>query len=102
MPNDVEQVLANWITEATSDVGHLPPDTTPARWVAARFLNWWRQDFESRLDESFGDVESALQRIELELQRQGGWDQFGEVLDECAHLKGALGDLRQALLPSKG
>ncbi len=101
MPNEIEQVLINWIDEAPSPVGQLPADSTPAKWIASRFLSWWRQYFEGRIDESFGDAERALGGIQLELHRHGGWDKFGEALHECIHLKDALEDLRCTLLLSK-
>jgi hypothetical protein len=101
MNNDVEQVLANWIELALSPSGKLPHDMLPSRWVAEKFLRWWRDDFEGHLDERLSDAETALARIREQLQQQGGWDKFGEALHECAHLSEALEILRGTILPKK-
>ena len=96
MSDEIEKVLANWIEEALSPVGQLPPGTSPAQWIAGRFLNWWQNAHEGNIRDTFDYAESALERIVIELNRQGGWDQFGEALHECTHLKGALDGLRLA------
>ena len=99
MTAEVERVLANWIEQAMPPPGQLPPDVPPARWVSEKFLRWWRQDFESHLDEWLGDAEISLARVRAELDRLGGWDKFGEALHECAHLGDALHSLRSARTP---
>jgi hypothetical protein len=101
MDDEVEKVLANWIAQALSPDGQLPKEKLPAQWIAERFLCWWRNDFEGKLDESLGDAEAALFRIREELQLHDGWDKFGEALHECAHLSEALESLRGLLLPKK-
>lgn len=101
MPStEIELVLANWIEEAQSSSGILPPGTKPSKWVAERFLHWWRKSHDQVIDDSLGDAEAALRGIETELHRQGGWEKFGEALHECAHLKDALSSLRATLPPS--
>jgi hypothetical protein len=100
MTDEVERVLANWIEIALTPPGSLPPDVAPARWVAEKFLRWWRNDFEESLDQSIGQAEIALARVRSELDRLGGWDKFGEALHECIHLGDALAELRAALLPT--
>jgi hypothetical protein len=101
MVEDVERILANWIEMALSPTGQLPPDVPPSRWIAEKFIRWWRSDFESHLDEDLGDAERALGTIRDELMRLGGWENFGEALHECIHLGDALGALRSALLPTE-
>jgi hypothetical protein len=98
---EIERVLSNWIEQALSPVGTLPPDVTPAQWILEKFLRWWRQDFEDHIDEWIGDAETSLQIITSELNRLGGWEKFGEALHECIHLQDALGSIRHAVLPQK-
>jgi hypothetical protein len=99
MDKEVERVLANWIDQALSPQGQLPPGVSPAQWVAAQFLHWWRSDFEDHLDEWLGDADSALATIKKELERAGGWEQLGEAMHECSHLQDALASIRAAVLP---
>jgi hypothetical protein len=101
MQEEAELVLSNWIEQALSSAGQLGADTPPAKWIAARFMAWWRSDFESHLDEWLGDAEMAMARIRAELNRLGGWDKCGEALHECAHLADALASLRNALVQSQ-
>ncbi len=77
--NEVEQVLANWIEQELSPIGSLPPETSPAQWVAVNFLRWWRQGFQGSLDDTLGDAEAAASAIRSELIRLGGWEEFGEA-----------------------
>ena len=94
--SDVEQVLTNWIQQATSPPGQLIEGTDPAKWVARNFLNWWRTDCVER---PLDDAGSATQGIRLELERLGGWDnpQLGEAMHELIHLSDAFAELRAAL-----
>jgi hypothetical protein len=99
MTDEVERVLANWISEAISPAGQLPPGVSRSQWVAENFLRWWRNDVEGRLGDSLQQAEGAMAAIRSELDRLGGWPQFGEALHECTHLADALADLRAAILP---
>ena len=94
--SDIEQVLANWIGQATSEPGQLVEGLNPATWVAQRFLSWWRSEGVER---PLGDAELAVQGIHSELERLGGWKnpQLGEAMHELIHLHDALAELRRAL-----
>ena len=91
--SEIEQVLENWIEEAQSPVGQIADGLSPAAFVAQNFVQWWR----NRLDESLGDVESALCNAREELNRLGGWQKFGEALDEICRSQEGMADLRVAL-----
>jgi hypothetical protein len=93
--SEVEQVLANWIAQATLPPGQLAEGTDPASWVAMQFVNWWRP----RVEDTLGDAERAVAGVRAELYRLGGWsnDDLGEALHELIHLSDALGDLRAQL-----
>jgi hypothetical protein len=92
---EIEQVLANWIEQATSRDGKLVDGIDPAKWIAANFLNWWHPT----VDDSLSDAESAARRLREELSRLGGWEnaEFGEVFHELTHVTEALAELRVAL-----
>jgi hypothetical protein len=99
MPGDeVRDVLANWIVQATTPVGRLPEGTDPAGWVADRFSAWWRERAEGYLR----DAECASAAVRAELIRLGGWETFGEALHELIHVEDALGDLRGTLRLNRG
>ena len=91
--NEIEAVLANWISQALSKPGQLPDGTDPAAWAASRFAEWWKVQAERAL----GDAEMAASAIKDELTRLGGWESFGEAMHEHCHLQDALGDLRAIL-----
>jgi hypothetical protein len=91
--NEIETVLANWIRQALFPPGQLPQDTDAAEWIACRFAEWWRE----RSEVALGDAEMAASAIRDELTRLGGWESFGEAMEEHSHLQDALGDLRTIL-----
>jgi hypothetical protein len=97
---EVEQVLANWIAQATSPPGALAPGTDPARWVAQQFLRWWHP----RVSGELADAESAVMGAWRELERLGGRsnNDLGEAMHELIHARDALGTLRVMLgLPAE-
>jgi hypothetical protein len=91
--SDIEQVLRNWIDQATSPDGTFPPGTDRAAWVADNFIAWWRK----QVDDSLGSAELAAQRLRDELKRLGSPEEFDEALHELTHVQDALGDLRRDL-----
>jgi hypothetical protein len=93
--SEVEQVLANWIAEATTPPGSLPPGTDAAQWIAQQFLRWWQSRVSSELD----DAESAVKQAWQELERLGGWSEgdLGEAMHELIHARDALSALRVML-----
>lgn len=96
--DEIETVLANWIEQALSPIGQLPEGTAPASWIAARFMEWWRQSLREALNDIDGTVsnaERATEAVRKELiLRLGGWESFGDALHELIHLRDALGELR--------
>jgi hypothetical protein len=91
--SDIEQVLRNWIDQATSPGGAFPEGTDRARWVADNFVAWWRK----QVDDSLGSAELAAHRLRDELRRLGRSTEFDEALHELTHIQDALGDLRRDL-----
>jgi hypothetical protein len=94
--SEIEQVLSNWIQQATSSPGQLAEGVDPSRWVAQQFLKWWRNEGVER---PLADAEGASHRIRSELERLGGWSnaELGEAMHELIHLKDALADVRLAI-----
>jgi hypothetical protein len=91
---EIEHVLTNWISQAATPPGELPPGTDPARWVAQRFLQWWRPQVSDEL----GAAEVAVAGARSELERLGGWSnpELGNALHELIHVSDALAALRTA------
>src|SRR5438874_12433289 len=93
--SEVEQVLSNWIQQATSQPGQLAEGIDPAKWIAHRFLKWWRTECVER---PLDDAGLAAKGIRSELERLGGWNnpQLGEAMHELIHLSDAIAELRAA------
>ena len=94
--DDLEQVLSNWIQQATSQPGQLAEGIVPAKWIAHHFLQWWRTECVER---PITDAGLAVQGIRSELERLGGWNnpQLGEAMHELIHLSDAIAQLRVVL-----
>jgi hypothetical protein len=68
--SDVEQVLSNWIRQATAGPGQFEAGLDPSAWIARQFLNWWQSQ---GVEQPLGDARLATQKIRAELERLGGW-----------------------------
>ena len=91
--SDIEQVLRNWIDQATSPLGKFAEGVDPAAWVAEHFIGWWRE----QVADSLSSAESASQRLRDELNRVADPEHLGEAFHELTHVQDALGDLRADL-----
>ena len=91
--SEIEQVLRNWIDQATSPEGAIPDGTDRARWVTDNFIAWWRK----QVGDSLGSAEVAANRLRQELERLGHPTEFDEALHELTHVQDALRDLRHDL-----
>ncbi len=99
MTEDAERILANWIDEANSSIGRLPPGITPAQWAARKFVRWWRTDVESEIDDALSRAQRSLKLICSELQRLSRMSEIEAAFHECAHVGDALHELRATILP---
>lgn len=69
-PDELIEVLTNWLRESQSNCGSLyPPGTDPVEWVARRFIAYWRSP-----------ARAAIDSIELSLQH---------AMDLCDSVPGA-------------
>jgi hypothetical protein len=92
---EIEQVLSNWIAQATKPPGRLVDGVEPARWIAQQFLKWW----QSQVRDELSDADRAMSAVRQELQRLGGSSnqELGEALQELTHATDALAGLRDIL-----
>lgn len=90
--SEIEQVLTNWIAQATSGDGEFADRIDPAKWIARNFVKWWH----TMVDESLSTAEDAAHRMRDQLNHLGGWEnsELGDALHELTHITDALGDLR--------
>ncbi len=63
-PDELRDQLANWISQATSPIGSLPTNITPAEWVARNFIDLWREPVRSALDSIEQMIRDATAAIE--------------------------------------
>jgi hypothetical protein len=68
-PDELVQVLTNWLRRAQSPIGSLPEGSDPSMWVVRQFIDQWRRPARAALD----SVESSLYR----------------AMDLCSSLQGA-------------
>jgi hypothetical protein len=57
-PDELVQVLTNWLRESQSPIGSLPEGIAPVEWVVRQFINYWRRPARNAID----SIESSLQR----------------------------------------
>ncbi|MEZ6142142.1 MAG: hypothetical protein R3B84_16395 [Zavarzinella sp.] len=91
--SDIDKVLRNWIDQAISPLGSLPPGTEPAQWVAEHFVAWWRD----RVEDDLCRAEYASQCLRDELSRLNDAERLDEAFHELSHIQDALSDLRASL-----
>jgi len=89
---DIEQVLRNWLDQATSAEGRLPEGADPAAWVAQHFAAWWHR----QAGDALGDAEAAAARLRGQLNDLG-YPELAEALHELTHVQDALAELRRQL-----
>jgi hypothetical protein len=68
-PDELVQVLTNWLRRAQSPIGSLPEGSDPSEWVVRQFIDQWRRPARAAID----SVESSLYR----------------AMDLCSSLQGA-------------
>lgn len=93
--NEIEEVLSSWIRQAAGGPGTLAPGVELARWIAERFVAWWRPQVERPME----DARLALKGIRSDAERLGGWNnpQLHGIMEEISHLGDALAELSQRL-----
>jgi len=52
--------------------------------------------------DSIDELESTLRNARKELQQFGGWQKFGEAMDEIARSEEAIADLRSIITTHRG
>ena len=82
-PDELREMLTNWLNQANDPMGSLPPGVTPAEWAVRNFIESWRKPVLGGLDsieESLnkaltalksGDVKAAVFEIDSALQTLG-------------------------------
>jgi hypothetical protein len=91
----LEQVLANWLSQAIGSEDRLPQGTTIADWVARRTAEW----FSAAASDPLAEADAAADRLGAALERLGGWSnpELVGAMDELTHVSDALADLRRNL-----
>jgi hypothetical protein len=49
-PDELVQVLRNWLREAQSPIGALPEGTDPVEWAVRRFIEYWSGSVRSTIE----------------------------------------------------
>ncbi len=82
-PDELCELLTNWLKHANEPFGTLPPGMTPTEWAVRSFINSWRKPVRAAIDsleESLnkaliairsGATEAAIFEIECSLQSLG-------------------------------
>ena len=82
-PDELREMLTNWLNQANDPIGSLPANVTPTEWAVRNFIDAWRKPVRASLDsieESLnkalaamkaGDTGAAVFEIECALQALG-------------------------------
>jgi ferritin-like metal-binding protein YciE len=94
-PKTLNEVLANWLTQAIGSEDRLPKGMTPATWAAQRTAEW----LDAAASGPLTEAEEATHRLKASLERLGGWDraELANAMEELTHLSDAVADLRTQL-----
>ncbi len=90
-PDELTQILENWLREANSPMGKLPEGVDAVEWAVRRFIDSWKNTARDALD----SVEASLTQA-ISLCDSGS--PFSEIKDELEIARQTLGeDLRDHL-----
>ncbi len=59
-PDELRDMLANWLRQANDPVGSLPADKTPTEWAIRNFIESWRKPAGAGLDSIEESLNKAL------------------------------------------
>jgi hypothetical protein len=62
-PDELLEMLTNWLNQASDPIGRLPPGVTPAEWVVRNFINAWRKPVRTGIDSIEASLKRALEAI---------------------------------------
>jgi len=62
-PDELRDQLANWLAEATSPIGSLPPNMPPTEWAARNFIGVCRKPVRLALDSIERSLAEAISAI---------------------------------------
>jgi len=57
-PDELLEAFRNFLREATSSIGSLPPGMDPTEWAVRRFIDYWKDPARRAIE----SVEESLQR----------------------------------------
>jgi hypothetical protein len=59
-PDELCDILSNWLKQAHDPVGHLPEGMTPIEWAVRNFIALWRDPIRDSLDHIDELLSSAI------------------------------------------
>jgi len=62
-PDELAQMLTNWLNQANDPIGSLPAGVTPNEWVAKNFIDSWQKPIRAGLDEIETSLNRALEAL---------------------------------------
>lgn len=64
-PDELRQMLTNWLKLAHDPIGSLPEGATPIEWAVRNFINSWRKPLRSSIDSIEESLNTALNALKV-------------------------------------
>ena len=90
-PDELIQILRNWLREAHDPIGALPAGTDPVEWAIRRFIDTWKSDARRAIE----GIEEHLERAMALCDAQAACDEIKGEIDMARQT--LQGDLRDHL-----
>jgi hypothetical protein len=62
-PDELREMLTNWLNQANDPIGSLPPGVMPTEWAVRNFIDAWRKPVRGSIDVIEEGLNKALEAL---------------------------------------
>ena len=62
-PDELRELLTNWLSQANDPIGSLPSGVTPVEWAVQQFIESWRRPVRGGIDSIEASLKKALEAL---------------------------------------
>lgn len=63
-PDELREMLTNWLAQANDPIGSLPAGVTAVEWAVSNFIAAWRRPLEAGIDSVEQEIAAAVAAID--------------------------------------